>query len=339
MSIVNKLFTQDTAKAEPVRIKDLNTNTANQEYICPFKFLSGTESVEGGKNAALMNTNNIANTALLFSSDSCLNINRETFSNIFNEENIIDRDDISKIYTKEQLIADRYIKLDGQQMEILEKLLFNSIIESSCINFYAFYDDTNFGASEVGKYFDIKRIFRENIINNEFIHESIYKYILECMKIYDMSAKNIYELNLNKESSDFCKIKYNQGYLSLADAYSSLITQAISINISEAIHEGLSKILCDIVSPPNLEYIYSILENNSKELKEYRKTFPKTFGEYCTIFIERYFANYLINFLNSCIRANVYEILKEGFISSFNYIYYDIRYRTNEENPLIDTKL
>jgi len=338
MSIVNKLFTQDTTKAEPVRIKDLNINTTNQEYICPFKFLSGTESVEGGKNAATINTNNIANTTLLFSSDSCLNMNRETASNIFNEEIIIENNEISKIYNKEQLISDRYIKLDAQQMEILEKLLFNSIIESSCINFYAFYDDTNFGASEVGKYFDIKRIFRENIINNEFIHESIHKYIFECIKIYDMNVKNICDFNLNKESSNFGKIKYNQGYLSLVDAYSSLITQAISVNISEAIHEGLSKILCDIVSPPNLEYIYSILENNSKELKEYRKTFPKTFGEYCTIFIERYFAEYLANFLNSCIRSNVYEILKEGFISSFNYIYYDIRYRMNEGNPLIDTE-
>lgn len=338
MSIVNNLFTQDT-KAEPVRIKDLNTNTTNQEYICPFKFLSGTESVEGGKNAAIINTNNIANTTLLFSSNSCLNLNRETISNIFNKDNIIEPENISKIYSKNQLITNRFIGLDISQIEILKKILFNSIIESSCINFYAFYDDTNFGASEIGKYFDIKRIFRENIINNEIIQDSIHKYISECIKIYDMDIKNIYELNLNKESSDFYKIKYNQGYLSLADVYSSLITQAISVNISEAIHEGLSKILCDIVSPPNLEYIYSILENNSKELKEYRKTFPKTFGEYCTIFIERYFANYLTNFLNSCIRSNVYEILKEGFVSSFNYIYHDIKYRMNEENPLIDTKL
>ena len=198
------------------------------------------------------------------------------------------------------------------------------------INFYSFYDNSSIGASEIGSFFDIKRKFKDSIANNIFyIDDFIYdiSYILNRNKMYYWNEEYIEKIKSGNIENINSKNIVSPDVLGYIYSTAIQISMKIGSIMCSSIYNGLSEVLCDVISTPNINTIYKVLINSDKNLKALYEdpATHNTFGEIATCSVAQYFIPKIYEFCQTVINKNVIDILFSALVSA--WFVYDDKYR------------
>ena len=357
MSLLNKaqrLFQQDnTQKKEEIKINNFEEEQFNEDnasddvYNDPSYIPMQTTPRENLikpihllhelKDNKSLKRSNITGLSMAIIQDSNLAIVDDLYKTGYN---MFDDPEYNK--TRKEFIHHNPLScyFDDNNIQNIFVSLCNQIFEMACINFYSLYDISEFGNSEIGCFFDIKRLFYEKMkkqiskdscgLNDLGI--ALYGFVNNITRIHNINPNAIINVENTKD------MKKLQGLTNLSiniiENTAIAITQLIGNEMCMAYHQGLSTVLCDVIGIPNINMIYDVLCNNSRYLAANRNS--KSFGEIATIYIEEYYYSKIYSLLINVIKPNCEEILK-SVIAAFPFLYSDI-VRVSDHNIELNEK-
>ena len=316
---LQKIFNQDTSIIEkPIQL-DYDQKSVNEKTIIqPLIFVGGKNENNSYKDVSVP-TPTLGNLPLTMFSDANLEIlARKNFEN------------------------SEYINYDLKfnNSAIISDMIINSIREMATINFYSFYDNSTFGSSEIGSFFDIKRKFYDYIYNNHKIKMFVAEFITHITNIYETSINDFWNKDYIKDFIESggkmnidSKSMISDSIYRYIENIAIQITMIISTLMSRSIIEGLSSVLCDVISTPNINTIFNVIINSDNNLKELYNdpSTHDTFGEIATCHIAQYYINSLYDFCQNIICKNIFEILFSS-IMTFWFVYNKMGKNINKEN-------